>query len=86
MTYSYNDDNPSAMAIRLIDGNGAAARFDFDDSAYNGGNSEKTVTLSLSQPDSGGVDAGTTYDIELTATDGDGNSSTVSGTDLLTID
>ncbi|MEX2368958.1 MAG: hypothetical protein WD552_01020, partial [Candidatus Paceibacterota bacterium] len=89
VTYSYTEVEPDAVTITFDDGSGNTATYNIDDSGYAGDNSEKTVSLDLTSPASTGgsgfVD-GSTYDITVEATDNAGNSSSVTGTNLLEVD
>jgi len=89
VTYGYSDDNPDTVTVTFDDNSGNTATYTIDDSAYAGDNSEKTVSLDLSNPDStsgnGFVD-GNTYDITVKVTNAAGLSSSDTEGDLLTID
>jgi hypothetical protein len=90
--YSYDENvSTDSTDIRLVgsqDGE-VDARYGIDDSGA--GPSVDAAHLldlltSLSDPDSGSVEAGTTYDLRVTATDEARNSTTITGEDLLTVD
>jgi PKD repeat protein len=80
VSISYTEANPGTVTLTLSDGAGNSATFsNIDDSGYAGDNSEHNVSIDLSNPDSeagNGIQGGTNYSVELTATDGFGNSAT----------
>jgi len=85
VTYSYSDTNPDNVIVRLEeDGDTDTITYDINDSQYADDNAQKTLTVDLSEEDSGIIAEGD-YFLNVTATDASSGTSTATTTESIIV-
>lgn len=86
LQYSYSDTNPDSVTVELSDG-GTTFTYDINDSQYANDNTQKTLTIDLSEntDESPILDDGT-YNLTVTATDANSGTASTTSADLIVVD